>query len=893
MSGNVTVLTYENPYNFHQKMEFQPYINCLHICATKSLETGVKQRMNLPNVKSSGAIIDLFYPEWNLPENRFIQYTQLSDLLRNWNDLCNPKVIRSFKRNKLNLLITMRNFTEIGLTPNDLRPNVTKVEEDLFCDLWEAMEPNFEVYMNEAAKNVENLEQIKDVFNKDEIQLTNNTVVLHGFYYISPVQHYLFTKWKELGVNIVFLNLYHTDYPSVFSFLDENFSEKYGWAKKEDWKITRDDETLNGILFASRFEGNENSMGNLKSVTEKPYEYMVEFVEDLQNEVSYVSPNNDRLKERIKEFCPDSFLEDRHFLAYPIGQYLFHLHSVWDEDRKDYFLTDKILMESFASGWLEIEGENARNYTAQLKAILPYFTNCSAVGEWMVQFQTLIDAKKASVQVFKKHDLKKNDFLEAVRISPVLRFSYFSVPLSVLKKLQQFLIKFVEDAGRLVNIKEERITIKTHFQRIQQLLNDSNLKSSLAGDIERMLVNQLEEMLTKPIKDEQSYHIGDLADSIIVFLKNGLENPDQTLIGSPDTHTSELYENLNHHEVEKDEGVKKPQLFKMADLDGLILRNDFEELHLCGMDELHFPETSAPMPWPLSFELITKLDNRSADMYVFRKKYSLAFSRYLFFLALSFSRKVCLSWVKNWGEYENLDKSIYIEIVNIESAGELEKDTYEYIAPKFTSNGVDLEMMQDRLGQLPQEEFAEMSLCKKRFFYSSIVDGFATYHSSFHQGFLIGNLVKIYASIGKTKPEIIDMLELMFPHMTNISLRTIIDQNMNEDFVSGMRKYGLGKRRKIAEIEYPESMLYFQFLTHRGAFENENWQSAFTPTSGIRRQKAEMIQQLASQTSVLAEANPSLFCKLCPHAGYCEDAYYAVDISKKGFDDNDMDTAEV
>ena len=91
--------------------------------------------------------------------------------------------------------------------------------------------------------------------------------------------------------------------------------------------------------------------------------------------------------------------------------------------------------------------------------------------------------------------------------------------------------------------------------------------------------------------------------------------------------------------------------------------------------------------------------------------------------------------------------------------------------------------------------------------------------------------MKIYASIGKTKSEIIEMLRGLFPYMTEIGLRTIVDQNTNEDYVAGMRKYGLGKRRKFNEIDYPESMLYFQFLTHRGAFQNERWQSAFAPPS--------------------------------------------------------------
>ncbi|MEK3820311.1 hypothetical protein MKY20_14690 [Cytobacillus sp. FSL W8-0315] len=884
MSGNVSVLTYENPYTFHLKPEFQPYANSPQICATKSLEIGVRQRHRLSHVQSAGAIIDLFYPGWNLPENRFIQYAQLSDILRNWDDTSEPKVIRSFKRNKLNLLITMRNFIQIGLCPSDLRPNVTKVEEELFCDIWEEMLPHFKNYMDEAAETVQDLETVQEVFNKAEIPLKNNTVLLHGFYYISPVQHYLFTKWKELGINIVFLNLYYSDYPSVFSFLNENFSEKYGWAKEKDWQITSDETTLNGVMFTSRIEGINPSLEYSAAISEQPYEYMVEFVEDLKEDVRYVSPNSEELKERIREFSPDLFIEERHFLAYPIGQYLFHLHSVWDEEKQDYFLTEKILMESFASGWLEAEGENARDYTAYLKAVLPYFTNCHTAKEWVSQFQTLMDAKRSSIQAFKKYNLKKNDFLEAVRVSPLLRFSYFSVPVRVLKKLQGFIEKLVGDATGLLNIKEERISIKNHFQRIQQLLEDSNLKSSLANDLEKKLVDQLEDMLTSPFEDEQEYHIGDLSDAIIVFLKNGLEDPDQNLIGSLD-RTSDQTSSENK--------PNKFHLYKMADLDGVILRDDVDELHVCGMDEQHFPETSSPMPWPLSLELITKLDNRSADMYLFRKNHSLAFSRYLFFVALCFEKKISLSWVKNWNEYQNLDKSIYMEILNLNSDEEENVGSYEYVESPSVPEAFDFASIQERLAQLPQEEFAEMSLCKRRFVYSSIVGGFANYRSSFHQGFLIGNLVKIYASIGKMKSEILDMLSDMFPFLTEILLRTIVDQNMNDDYVAGMRKYGLGKRRKFNEIVYPESMLYFQFLTHRGAFQNELWQSAFMPPSGIRRQKAELIQQMVTQSGVLGEANPSVFCKLCPHTEYCEDANYAVDISKKGFDDNDIEAAGI
>ncbi|HZG70706.1 MAG TPA: hypothetical protein VEY51_04140 [Chondromyces sp.] len=878
MRGKASVLAYENPYTFHQGPEFQPYIDCPHICATKSLEIGVKERFELPHVQSAGAIVDLFYPGWNSPENRFTQYAQLSDILRNWEDVHHPKVIRSFKRNRLNLLITMRNLTEIGLTPYDVRPNTTKVEEKIFCDIWEAMQPNFKAYMLEAAEKVKDIDEIRKTFEKAGVPLTKNSVVLHGFYYISPVQHFLFAKWKELGVNLVFLTLFHENHPTVFSFLKENFSRQYGWAEEGDWQIIRDTVSVGGASFASRFEGKEVPSGPLTNVTERPYDYIVEFVEDLKDGTRYVSPNSDALKERIKEFRPESFLEERHFLAYPIGQYLFHLHSVWDEDRQGYMLTEKILMESFASGWLEADGENAREYTAELKALLPYFSDCRTVAQWMARFQTLVDAKRASIQPFKRYNLKKNDFLGAVRISPVLRFSYFSISIRVMKKIQALVEKLVNDATWLVNIEEERVTIKTHFRRIRQLLEDSNFKTSLANDIEKKLVNQLEELLAKPVHDEQSYHVGDLSEAILVFLKTGLEDPDQDMIGSLDGSS------------DGNEGGSREKtlhLYKMADLDGLILRNGMDELHLCGMDEESFPETNTPIPWPLSFDLISKLDNRPADMYVFRRRHSLAFSRYLFFVALCFEKDIRFSWVKNWGEYEGLDRSIYTQLLDLPLEKDRAKEDYEYVAGGVSQYDPDMEMIQKRIGELPQEEFAEMSLCKKRFTYSSLVDGFASYHNSFHQSFLIGNLVKIYASIGKTKTEIIDILSGLFPYMTDIMLRTIIDQNMNENYVAGMRKYGLGKRRTFRDIDYPESMLYFQFLTHRGAFQNEHWQSAFTPPSGIRRQKADHVQQMAAQSGALAEATPSELCKLCPHAGYCEDAYYAVDIPKEGFDDYD------
>lgn len=875
MSGFVKVLTYENPYTFFLQEGLGPYIDTPHICATKSLAKGVKSvaggYIDPEKTLSMGEIIEKFYYGWNSQENKFIQYSQLSDLLRSWDGSGDLKVLQSFKRNKLELLMSMRGLEEIGLTPQDLLANrgQMKVEERLFCDVWEKMRPNFARFMKIAGERLKDLETAKHIFKKMNLPIMDNTIVLHGFYFITPLQHYVLTKWKQAGLNLVFLNLYVDKYPSIFSFLDKNFSEENGWAKKEDWVISKGALPKQCHSFASAFEGIKVAPEQLSGMEEKSYDYMFEFINDINEDHHYVTPGKKEIKERIREYKPNAFHGNRHFLSYPIGQYLLHLHSIWNEEKGNYYLNGGILLECFSSGWLQIEGENARQYTEELKSILPYFEDCRLEEEWECRFLQLINSKRSANRPLKDYNLKRDNYLEAVRVNPMLRFSYFSVPVNTLKKLHQFFMKLIKDTKWLVNIEEERVSIKTHFGRIQTLLDDSNIKSTLVEPSEKALVDQLEEMLKSAPLDEQKYHIGDLSEAIVVYLRNGMEDPEA--------------------EEEKDKNDGKVNLHGMDELDGLILKKGIQELHLCVMDEKNFPIPDSSMPWPLSSGLISSLNNRSFNMHIFRKENSLYFSKYLFFTALYFQGEMRFSWVKNWNENEQLEKSIYIQLLNVQQGRNELDGEYRYQELRNTIDEEEKSAIRQRLNNLPPEEFIEMNLCQRRFFYSTVVDEFSTYQSSFHQGFLIGNMVKVYAAVGKTKGEIINMLKNVFPFLSDIRLRTIIDQNVNENYVAGMRKYGLEKRMKYNGVGYPVSSLYFQFLTHRGAFQSELWKSSFEMINGKRNKRSELIGKIASQTTILPEASPSKFCKLCPHGEYCEDAYYAVDIAKKGFDDHETD----
>ncbi|WP_406944167.1 hypothetical protein ACJA3J_12350 [Halobacillus sp. SY10] len=859
--GTVKVLTYENPNGFHFMEEFEPYESCLHICATQSLKGSLEKRLRKARVTSAKALVDSFYPGWNNPDERFSQYAKLSDFLRKGYRRLNPNILKSFKRNKLDLLITMRNLTEIGLRPEYVLQKVQKEEEEIFCMVWKDMLPHFAQFMSEAEYRLspKGMESVIEPYQNSN---QARTIVLHGFYYISPVQHHVLTKMKEKGFNLVFLNMYSRRFPSVFSFLEENFSETYGWATDEDWIYGSDDARPNADKFASKIEGSYRQ-GDMEGIDTKSYEFILDFVEDINKtkitgKENMVSPSADELNERIEEFN-SGLNTNKHLLSYPIGQYLFHLHSMYDEDYGDggaYLLQGSTLMEFFSSGWLTLEGENARDYTYQLKKILPYFSGCETTEEWTRRMKDLVYFKEGLQERHEREMLEEglgdSNHFKKVRLNQFKRFSYLSVPLKEIKLIEAFMERIIDDAAWMMDIERERSTIRDHFLKIQDLVKEAGVKENLLLEEERRLVDELEQAL-KVYGDDEDYHVADLADALTIYLGDGFKSPDDKRDdGSP--------------------GKVKP----MEQLDGMILSGS-RSVHICAFDEKSYPMKSAPMPWPLSKKTIAALDTQATDMYLFREKHQVSISRYLFFLALSSEKTLKLSWIKNWNDQEDLAQNVYMDLLNLEVANH--SDTPQEFNP------VDIDYDFDLLGgqtsnvvQYPSEEMAEASLCARRVYYSSVLQTHSSYQNDFHQSFLIGNLVKQAGASGKDKGVILSWMKGMFPHFSEVRLKSIIESNSSKKLLESQRHFGKQKR-DYDGFKYDTAITYFQFLTHRGGFTQEKWKESMTylgedPVKSYKKLKLEDKFDADS----MPEASPSALCKYCPHSYHCEASIFHADM---------------
>src|SRR5699024_7576014 len=202
----------------------------------------------------------------------------------------------------------------------------------------------------------------------------------------------VFLALKEMGAEIVFLNLYDARYPESFRFIGTFINRKHGWLDLEEWVVAQAPAGSRTIAdrFLSDFEGErlDASGENVPDVSafRDFYAFLREDAESTEAgkwQKTYLAPNAPTLNDRLQEYYPESVKEKRHFLSYPVGQFLFQLHQMW-RDEEGLVLTEQALIECFSSGWLydADRDRNARDYTKTLQQIMPFFDGCVTHEEW-------------------------------------------------------------------------------------------------------------------------------------------------------------------------------------------------------------------------------------------------------------------------------------------------------------------------------------------------------------------------------------------------------------------------------------------------------------------------------------------------------------------------------
>ncbi|MEW9053439.1 MAG: hypothetical protein AB2392_19925 [Neobacillus sp.] len=892
------VITYTNPKTLDQLAGLKEYSHVLHVCATKNMRDGVFERYQKSPEKpfftapivSSIQLVKGLLGDWYSSQTKLKQYLNLSDILQREISR-DDNFFSSFRRNQVEVLETIRLLELTGVKPTDLDDEdlLLSAKEEIFVKLWSKFEEDKSIKrlrsllsagLAERLKNWDEIleKMVEDAYkaNKDILPAINTTVgydtiVFHGFYYMTPEQQRIFILLKDAGVNIIFLNLYEENYPQSFSFIEKFINSKNGWLDKADWDIKKNSIRAQTLAdkFLADFEGDlvedYQVPGHLKIKDFQDfydflqdYETNLEGAEDKSISKTYLAPNAASLNDRLQEYYPEFFKAKRHFLGYPIGQFLYQLHQMWSEQEGSLVLTENGLFECFASGWLydKETNQNARDYTKALQELLPFFKGCDTQKSWNKRASELLLIYEDVLSNFQDEN---DDPFQIKMSSPFATFSQFALPKEDLLQLVDFIKLITKIATDLFGDGKKRISLADHFSKLRQLVEKSNpyMQKEIEKE-EKILIDELKETL-QSAPDIGDFHVSDISTAISLYLSGHLkkDHPDDELIRSFIEIDGEAF---------KENGVT----------------------HVTGLDENSLPYSEFTLPWPLSDKVFQDLAKRNTPLsfQVLRNESVKQITRYLVYNLLQFSEKLELSWMVQYEDKKNLDKAVYLSQLNLEPSFDEAKKQEQWQDVKLTRDISKQEL--DSFLAYPIDALAEFKFCPRRFFYSYLSGSTESYSSEFVQEFLFGNLLK---SVGALLPslgeeQIKQEVFKLFPYWNEFKLNSIAEENISYRFWAKKNYGGYTPYGYDEEFSDLRKLFLFPALQNNKADEDSKLTSAsiiqlYSQPADILPTLREEFEQQLQEYPIQMKAVPSGKCRFCPHNQICPEAYNPVDDAER------------
>jgi hypothetical protein len=862
------IYTYRNPNEISKHPNFVEICQYLHICAAYSTYEGIVNRygneFEAPII-TVGMIFKNLLGHWNSESTKLRQYINLTKCIREMG-IENPQygeLIKGIRRNQRDVLSSIRLLIEAGVFPDDFIP--TTIEEEAFVKLWTRLECNddsifrfrntfhhdynnpssfmsaFKHALNITLENVAlklDDAQMVEVCNGFNRMLEGDlklTVVLHGFYFITPLQERLFQLMREIGISLIFLNCYDERYPDVFKVWELTFSESKGFPNKQEWISGKGDacEDSWGTLFANIYQGLP-SIGvlpvNQLSVIE--YEDTTTFIDDYDEKVKttlFHSPIAARLNRVFREYYPDKYRQ-KHFLSYPVGQFLYELHRMWNEAERSLVLDMTCLKHSFASGWLRKDGKDARNYLGTLEKLEPYFNGCERLEDWEKRMNELQQFKLQVVDMFEYQgdETAVNARFHRMLANPFLQFSFFRPNVEELNVVVDF-IKALIELARFIFGDGGEIDINEHFTKLLEMIESKAPEEELL-DEESNLIGELKNRLSIESQNSWKCLPEDISEALMLFLGGEFLDDEDN-------------EN-NIDDVVKD----------MDQIDGTSFKDTDLVIHACHLSEESFPEATRSFTWPLTERNLERVKGRPLlEKSLFIVRESRRIHCYLFYYLLAFNKNVSVSWIRDWEE-KSLKESPYVQLMRLCH----DKVNFIQLGAKHNlgkivrkEENVNSTLLSQELYSLPDDALIEFQICPRRFFYSYIIQDSPCYLSDFKQQLVFRGLVSaLVAATDYSKESVFNEIEKLFPQWNTLAKKQLKEHSkttrVGSELVPYDGRYYINERLRP---HFLKDELYIDYIT---------------------QQDVDIDAEIDVTSSPLFIARPEReSCKYCPHQHIC------------------------
>lgn len=702
-------------------------------------------------------LMEILYYDWiKNTEVRVNQYIKLSEVIKKISD---EKTKNSFKFNQNNILDAIRMIKELELDLNEDKQNLSEeqnlfikvmkkiekeecfnvLEKSKIKDRSELLKALNKLLIKEGKKkkkvlDISNddktinkinkeLEKFRFLLKSEQQTKLLDKIVIHGVHRFDSKLFYFIRNLKDLGIDIIFLINYNNDYKRIY----ETWNNVYKWTNKElniEYISIEEFYSDLGIAIGKILEGDFEAINDCSLNTYKVniFDNMTSFSNSicevyesaykstkhtLQNEncynsgkilnnmrTQYYAVNNSDINEILKTYYPEQFGE-KHFLAYPIGQFILGIYNMWDVEKEKIIINETSIKECLS---VEFWNNNTSSSILEIyDKVKIYFKDNESIDEIIVRLDML------------KNNLSK--VISNEEYNNLKRLSFYTVDIEDIELLKDIL-RSIEEIGNSIfkdkKVKRDKISYSDHYKELLSIISTKINDSRLVSEKERIFVKELKEKLNS-IEGEG--------------IVGGIEDIKQTLhfyLNTPTNDQQSKWIVRNFEQV--DGGVL---LSESASSD--------KKYHYCLVsDKMMNPKINDLLPWPIDIKMLEVInrDNKYLDAIVTSLKEYKNFLRYSLFYATLFCKQdIEISFVKDCGDNEEQNLYFILDMLGIKK----EKNKISNIDNKLKNNKSIVDNIKlDKFEQPSKVELQKASICMYRYMLDHLIDQ-NTYFSNEYQ----------------------------------------------------------------------------------------------------------------------------------------------------------------
>ena len=802
------VVTYQNPCEITNNPELKSLVEKYpHLCASDTLMMGMLNkygRNSFTYITTINRIIDFLYDfKVNSKEKDLQMFMDISDCIYSLKDE-DSKTVKAMMNNRGQLvesfkMLTLLQYKCISVPNNkEIKLFFEKIYNPLansYIDEYSALIKNSsrkdlltalnKCFCNEAYHTLKihdnsNLciekfrEDIKD--NKSYLaaiykELLDNisefdlsTVIIHGVARFTPEIMMLIKTLDNMGINIIFMINYVSNYNNLYSFWEKT----YKWIGVPFEYVEALDISSGNIVgqnIALVSEGIRTNQQSNASIVK--YSTLTDFTDgpirkeflkaekkakenDSDNVLGYMKTQYyavvaDEPNDILKHYFPDQFLE-KPFLSYPVGQFIKAILGMWDNDLWKMKIDFSLLKECASV-------KIGHNNNCMVKILDSIKLFCKGV-QYVDEIEERLDVLVENIKSIDNNQKRILSYL-----------SFYALDIEDLVDVK----KYIQELNR-INVKifggekNQIIDFQKKFLEIINIVNDGKANNNVLSKKEDELISSILNLL-KDSNNDISGGIRDLKEALYYFLSVKKRNSGADWI------------------VRGFDQIDGAPLMKKT-------TGTTYEFALMSMKNMTKPQSNI-LPWPLDDSIFI---NSGYCLYYDQIRNIIelrnAYLRFYFFYGAFFSKgaKIQFSYVENEGE-EKQRPYYLLDLLEMPYKNNNSKNDKEYYIVNDESDITSKDV------NISKRELNIFSVCRYKYFLTSILKDNMKYISEYHINYYIKNETTYYledkcknniCNISKEIKSTNDLLHRLFPYIDE-SLMSDIDRYVKENFQTGIR----------------------------------------------------------------------------------------------------------